>query len=58
MMPTCPFCETAHPADIQWRCGALLAGDVPCLDGEGHSWVTSDENENVSYCQKCGHPEY
>ena len=33
-------------------------GEVPCSDIEGHVWVTSDENENDCYCEKCGTREY
>jgi len=33
--------------------------EVPCIDGtENHEWVISDENDSVSYCSRCGVPEY
>lgn len=33
-------------------------GEVICSDPGGHSWVISDENENVCYCENCGCYEY
>ncbi len=26
----------------------------PCTNPTGHSWVCSDENEEISYCEWCG----
>ena len=26
----------------------------PCTNAGGHSWVVSDENEEISYCEHCG----
>lgn len=33
-------------------------GEVPCVTPAHHSWVVSDENEEVAYCQWCGCCEY
>jgi hypothetical protein len=33
--------------------------EVPCVDGtDSHKWVTSDEDENICYCEICGCREY
>lgn len=55
----CPGCgRDDHAPSLDWKCIASADGEIPCIDSRGHSWVVSDENENICYCDKCGCMEY
>lgn len=54
-----PYVNYSSPSlDTSFHDGEMDVDDEgypeKCSDPRGHSWVCSDENEEISYCENCG----